>query len=312
MTILNLTFLQDAAAAQAIADSLVTRAESAKLSLEGKSPDEILRTVSDSIVHFGLKLLAALAIFIIGAWLIKVIRRSVHKRMENRKPRHDATLLSFTDSLVTIVLWVILIVISISTLGVNTTSIAALLAAGGMAIGMALSGTVQNFAGGIMLLVFKPFKSGDYIEAQGFSGIVKAMNIVSTTLLTLDNKTVIVPNGILSNGNITNYSAQAVRRVEWTVNVCYGSDSNQVIAALTDIMKADDRILDASTKGAADPFAGLSAMKDSSVEFLARAWVAKDNYWKVLFDLNNKFYTELPKRGFSFPFPQVDVHIKQQ
>lgn len=311
MTSLSFTFLQDAAAAQAAADSLLAKAESAKLSLEGKSPDEILQTITDSAVKFGLKLLAAIAIFAVGAWLIKVIRRSVHNRMDKRKPRHDATLISFTDSLISIILWILLIVISISTLGVNTTSIAALLAAGGMAIGMALSGTVQNFAGGIMLLVFKPFKSGDYIEAQGFSGIVKAMNIVSTTLLTLDNKTVIVPNGTLSNGNITNYSAQTVRRVEWTVNVCYGADSNKVIEELLTIMKADSRIIDSKTPGAADPFAGLSAMKDSSIEFTVRAWVAKENYWGVLFDVYNKFYTELPKKGISFPFPQLDVHLKQ-
>ncbi|MBO4764785.1 MAG: mechanosensitive ion channel [Bacteroidales bacterium] len=310
MTILNLTFLQDAALAEAVADSLTAKAEEARLALDGKTPEEILDTITDTAVHFGLKLLAAFAIFIIGAWIIKRVRKVVHKRMMKRK-HPDRTVLTFTESLVAIILWAILIVICIGALGINTTSIAALLAAGGMAIGMSLSGTVQNFAGGIILLVFKPFKSGDFIEAQGTTGIVTSMNIITTTILTRDNKTVIIPNGALSNGNITNFSAQTHRRVEWTVNVPYGSDVAKVKDELMKLMKADDRILPADVAGVEAPFAGLSAMKDSSIELIARAWVATDNYWPVFFDINEKIYTELPARGIAFPFPQMDVHIKQ-
>lgn len=310
MTPLNINFLQDAASAQAVADTLLAKADAAKAALEGKSPDEILHTITEAAVHFGLKLLAALAIFAVGAWLIKIIRKGVRRSMFKRRSQ-DTALITFTESLVSIVLWVLLIVISIGALGINTTSIAALLAAGGMAIGMALSGTVQNFAGGIMLLVFKPFKSGDFIEAQGYTGTITAMNIVSTTLLTPDNKTVIIPNGALSNGNITNYSAQGARRLEWEVSVSYGIDGDKVIAELLNILKSDSRILDASTPGAADPFAGLKAMADSSVVYVARAWVPKEVYWNVFFDINSKIYSGLPKKGISFPFPQMDVHIKQ-
>lgn len=310
MTPLNINFLQDAASAQAVADTLLAKADAAKAALEGKSPDEILHTITEAAVHFGLKLLAALAIFVVGAWLIKIIRKGVRRSMFKRRSQ-DTALITFTESLVSIVLWVLLIVISIGALGINTTSIAALLAAGGMAIGMALSGTVQNFAGGIMLLVFKPFKSGDFIEAQGYTGTITAMNIVSTTLLTPDNKTVIIPNGALSNGNITNYSAQGARRLEWEVSVSYGIDGDKVIAELLNILKSDSRILDASTPGAADPFAGLKAMADSSVVYVARAWVPKEVYWNVFFDINSKIYSVLPKKGISFPFPQMDVHIKQ-
>ena len=182
MTVFNFIFLQDAAA-QALADSLAANADAAREALLNKSPDEILHSVTDVLVRFGLKLLAALAIFIIGAWVIKQIRKGVHKRMMKRK-FPDRTVLTFTESLVAIILWALLIVSCIGALGINTTSIAALLAAGGMAIGMSLSGTVQNFAGGIILLVFKPFKAGDFIEAQGTTGTVTSMNIITTTILT--------------------------------------------------------------------------------------------------------------------------------
>ncbi|MBR5736115.1 MAG: mechanosensitive ion channel [Bacteroidales bacterium] len=310
MSIFNLIFLQDAAA-QAVADSLAATADAAVEAIETKTPDEILQTLLDAVVRFGLKLLAAIAIFAIGAWIIKQVRKGVHKRMTKRRG-DDTALITFTDSLVGIILWILLIAISIGALGINTTSIAALLAAGGMAVGMSLSGTLQNFAGGIMLLVFKPFKSGDFIEAQGNTGTVKSMNIVSTTLLTRDNKTVIIPNGILSNGNITNYSAQTARRLEWTFNVPYGADSEQVRDEVMKILKADGRILDASSPHAEDPFVGLSAMKDSSVEFIARAWALTDNYWPVYFDINKAIYDTLPEKGISFPFPQMDVHIKNQ
>ena len=310
MTVFNFIFLQDAAA-QALADSLAANADAAREALLNKSPDEILHSVPDVLVRFGLKLLAALAIFIIGAWVIKQIRKGVHKRMMKRK-FPDRTVLTFTESLVAIILWALLIVSCIGALGINTTSIAALLAAGGMAIGMSLSGTVQNFAGGIILLVFKPFKAGDFIEAQGTTGTVTSMNIITTTILTRDNKTVIIPNGALSNGNITNYSAQKARRLEWNFNVPYGSDSDLVREEIMKIIKADARIVDSNTPHAEDPFVGLSAMKDSSIEFIARAWVLTEDYWAVYFDINNAIYTELPKKGIHFPFPQMDVHIKQQ
>lgn len=311
MRLYNCIFLQSSEAARAAADDLLAKADAARSALDGKSPDEILHTLMEAAIRFGLKLLAALAIFIIGAWLIKTIRKRVHKSLLQRKGQ-DTTLVTFIDSFVGMLLWILLIAISIGTLGINTTSIAALLAAGGMAIGMALSGTLQNFAGGIMLLVFKPFKAGDFIEAQGHSGTVKSMNIVATTILTRDNRTVILPHGALSNGNITNYSAQLVRRVEWTVNVPYGSDSTQVMNELMSILKADGRIVDSKAEHADDPFVGLSAMKDSSLEFAVRAWVKTEDYWAVFFDINNKIYTELPKKGINFPFPQMDVHISQQ
>ena len=210
-------------------------------------------------------------------------------------------------SITSIALTVILIIITVGTLGIDTTSIAALLAGGGMAIGMALNGTVQNFAGGIMILIFKPFKSGDFIETQGFSGTVSEVTITSTKLSTVDNRVIIIPNGVLSNGIINNYSDKPIRRVELTVDVEYGSSSEKVISILNSIIKDDTRIL----KEPAEPFIRLSALKDSSIQFTIRLWVDADDYWGVHFDTIEKIYNELPKNGINFPFPQLDVNIKQ-
>ena len=272
-------------------------------------PQELMHTLLQDGLHFGLKVLAALAIYIIGGWIIKLIKRAMNRGFQRRKA--EPVIISFVGSLVSVTLWILLIVLTISTLGINTTSLAALLAAGGMAIGMALSGTVQNFAGGIMLLVFKPFKSGDMIEAQGHIGKVSEINIISTKIITPDNRTVILPNGALSNGNINNISTLPLRRVETAVTVSYGSDAEAVRAAILDILKDEPKILNAETPGAADPMVALRAMKDSSVEFIVRVWSRSEDYWDVLFTMNERIYSGLPGRGISFPFPQLDVHIKQ-
>jgi len=290
-------------------DSLATKGTQVVEVLRNTPPKELFGDLLNSAIQFGLKVLIALLIYFIGGWLIRKLKKVIAKAFTRRGA--DATLISFIQSLVTALLWVILIIMMISTLGINTTSLAALLAAGGMAIGMALSGTVQNFAGGLMLLAFKPFKAGDYIEALGFAGIVKEINIVSTKLTTLDNREVILPNGALSNGNINNYSAKDLRRVDLRVDISYGCDAEQVKAALMDIIKGQELILDATMQGAADPTVVLSALKDSSVEFYIRVWVRASDYWTVYFWLNETVYTELPKQGISFPFPQMDVHLKQ-
>ena len=184
--------------------------------------EELFKELLNDMIQFGLKVLAALVIYFVGAWLIKKIKRLLGNIFAKRHT--EKAIASFTMSLVSITLTILLIILTVGTLGVNTTSLAALLAAGGMAIGMALSGTVQNFAGGIMLLVFKPFKAGDFIEAQGFSGTVSEVNIVSTKLCTTDNRTIVLPNGSLSGGTINNISQNPFRRVEWKVTIEYGSD----------------------------------------------------------------------------------------
>ena len=259
-------------------------------------------------ISFGLKVLAAVVIYAVGVWLIRRVKALLRRIFERKHT--EKTLSTFITSLVSITLTVLLIIITIGTLGINTTSIAALLAAGGMAIGMALSGTVQNFAGGIMILLFKPFKAGDYITALGYSGIVSEVNIVSTRLRTFDNRTIILPNGALSNGNIDNYFEHSVNRLEWKVDLDYSTDNEAAKAAMYEILKNDKRILTSSTPGASNPFVALNSMKDSCVEYVMKAWVKVEDYWDVMYDINEAIFTELPKKGLQFPFPQMDVHIR--
>jgi small conductance mechanosensitive channel len=289
-------------------DSLQTRGAQIAEILRNTPPKELIQEMINSFIKFGLKLLVALVLYFVGAWLIRKSKNLVARAFTRRGA--DATLTSFIQSLVTAVLWIILIMFMIGTLGINTTSLAALLAAGGMAIGMAMSGTVQNFAGGLMLLAFKPFKAGDYIEAQGFAGVVKSINIVSTKIVTLDNREVILPNGALSNGTINNYSANPLRRVDLTVDVSYGSEAEAVKAELMRILKENEKVLTAETPGAQDPSVVLSNLKDSSVEFLIRVWVRAEDVREARYALTEAIYTRLPENGISFPFPQLDIHLK--
>lgn len=290
------------------ADTLAVKSKELIETLKTTPAEDLLRELGQQALHFGLKLLAALALFIIGAWLIKLLRRGVKKALLRKNSEH--TLVTFTDSLVAFGCWTLLIILSIGVLGINTTSLAALLAAGGMAIGMALSGTLQNFAGGIMLLIFKPFRAGDFIDALGFSGTVTSINIVNTMLVTTDNRVIIIPNGALSNANINNISANNIRRVDITVDVAYGSDLDAVKAALLEIASTVPGVLDVKTPLAADPFVGLSSLKDSSVQFVLRVWVKSSEYWASWFYLNETIYRDLPaKYGIQFPFPQMDVHL---
>ena len=297
-----------------------------------ENPEDFWQEVLDKLAHFGIQLLIAILIFVVGWWLIKLVQRAL-KRIFTRH-RVEPTLASFINSFVSITLTVVLIVISIGTLGVNTTSIAALLAAGGMAVGMALSGTLQNFAGGLMLLAFKPFKAGDFIEAQGHAGTVIEVNITATKILTKDNRVVILPNGILSNGTINNFSGRPLRRVEWEVSVSYGVDAAACKEAIMAIINSDQRVLQADTNmnklykelritqyqlstvnyrmdAIPAPFVALKSLNSSDITFVARAWVRGDDYWDVFFDLQERFYTELPPQGFTFAYPHIEL-VKEE
>lgn len=272
------------------------------------NPSEALHQLGVEAIHFGLKLLLAIVIYIVGAWIIRLVKRAMTRMFEKRKT--DKTVSSFVSSFTSVILTIALIVLTISTLGVNTTSLAALLAGGGVALGMALSGTLQNFSGGLLILAFKPFKVGDFIEAQGYAGTVTEMSIISTRLTLPDNRSVVIPHGTLANGNINNYSKNPVRRLEWKVSLEYGVDAEACKAKLLEIAVADPRVVDSSEKGAQDPFAAVSSLGDSSVEFVLRAWVKSADYWPVFFAVNDAIYKQLPEAGFHFPFPQMDIHIK--
>ena len=294
-------------------EQILSRADSARVAWQqftemlAADPGTTLQQLGQKAVQFGLRILAALLIYIVGAWIIRRVKKGLQRVFEKRNT--ERAMATFISSAVSILLTVLLIVVAVSTLGVNTTSIAALLAAGGMAIGMALSGTLQNFAGGLMIMAFKPFKAGDYIEAQGYAGTVTDVTIVGTHLLTFDNRKVILPNGALSNGNIVNYSSFPTRRIDITVNLAYGTDAAACIEKLTEIVREDPRFLDETTPGAKDPIIAVQKLDSSSVVFLIRAWVLTPDYWPAWFDLNERIYTELPLAGFHFPFPQLDVHL---
>ena len=269
---------------------------------------ELLKDMVDSGIRFGLKLLAAFLIYFIGAWIIRRIKSILRRTFERRKT--DAAIASFVQSITSIALTLMLIIITIGTVGIDTSSIAALLTGGGLAIGLALNGTMQNFAGGLMILIFKPFKAGDFIEAQGHSGTVIEVNITSTKLTTTDNRVIIIPNGILSNDVINNYSGRQMRRLDITVGVEYGSSSDETKQLLMDLIKSDERSMSVDQGAPADPFVALSALNDSAVEFTIRIWVKTENYWPLKFDMTERIYNELPKHGIMFPFPQLDVNIK--
>lgn len=270
-------------------------------------PEQLVSTLAEKGIQFGLKLLAAIAIYLIGAWLIRLVKKLLRGFFTRKNT--DAAIVSFTMSLATALLWVLVVIIAVGALGVETTSLAALLAAGGMAIGMALSGIVQNFAGGLMILIFKPFKAGDYIEAMGYAGTVSEVNITSTKIVTVDNKVIILPNGPLQSGTVNNYSKMDYRRVDFTVGVEYGSDADTVKSALLEIAASDERVVTAAQGAPADPFVGVLSLSPSSVDFTFRIWARTADYWGVFFDTNEKIYKTLPERGVSFPFPQVSVHM---
>ena len=262
---------------------------------------QLVSQLIDLSVQAGKSILVAILILVVGRFIVKLINKLVGQMLDRRKV--DPTIASFTKSFVNVLLMVLLIITVVSALGVNTTSFAALLASAGVAVGMALSGNLQNLAGGLLLLFFKPYKVGDYISAQGVEGVVKAIQIFHTVLTTVDNKEIFVPNGALSSGTVVNFSRNDLRRVDQVVTVEYGTDVNAVREAVMDIANADSRIL----KDPA-PFVELGALADSSVNFTVRLWVKTADYWGVWFDMNRKVYEEFNKRGIGFPFPQIQVH----
>ena len=259
--------------------------------------------VMDYLVPFGIKLVAAIVVLLLGRWVIKLIKKGLTRIMERRKA--DPSLSSFLMSLVSVLLTFLLIIAIVGILGVNTSSLVALLASAGLAIGMALSGTLQNFAGGVMIMLFKPFKVGDFISAQGYEGVVNEIQIFNTHVLTPDNKEVILPNGSLSTGAMTNFSKQGTRRVDWSFSIAYGDDYDKAKSLLLRLCDEDGRI-----QKTPQPFVELGKLNDSSVDITVRVWVDAADYWAVFFSMNEKVYKAFAAEGLSIPFPQMDVHMR--
>lgn len=260
-----------------------------------------LQQLIDWSVNAGGRILGAVIIFIVGRFLISFLNKFIARLLARR--HIDASIQSFVKSLVNILLTILLIIAVISKLGVETTSFAALLASAGVAIGMALSGNLQNFAGGLIVLLLRPYKVGDLIESQGITGTVREIQIFHTILVTADNKVIYIPNGSLSSGTVTNYSREETRRVEWIVGVEYGEDYEKVERTVRRILAADSRVL--STP---EPFIALHALDASSVNVVIRVWVKSSDYWGLYFDMNKTIYNVFNQEGIGFPFPQLTVH----
>ncbi|GAB5410125.1 MAG: mechanosensitive ion channel [Balneolaceae bacterium] len=256
----------------------------------------------DFAITYGLKLVQAVVVLIIGLWIVKIISGIFRKALT--KSNVDDSLQGFLVSLVSMLLKVMVYITALGMLGVQMTSFIAILGAAGLAVGMALSGTLQNFAGGVMILLFKPFQVGDFINAQGHSGVVNSIQIFVTILTTPDNKTIIIPNGPLSTGSLTNYSTQATRRVDWTFGIGYGDDVDKAYEVLKKLLSGDDKILSDP-----EPFLAVSELADSSVNIAVRVWVNAPDYWDVYFRMNEEVYKTFDKEGLSIPFPQRDIHL---
>ncbi len=260
--------------------------------------------IYDFVLFYGPKLIGAIITLIIGLWIIKVIQKTVRKTFEKREV--DISLRGFLNSMIGVLLKVMLVISVVGMLGVEMTSFIAILGAAGLAVGMALSGTLQNFAGGVMILIFKPFKVGDFIDAQGHTGTVNEIQIFNTILKTPDNKTIIIPNGGLSTSSMTNFSTELQRRVDFVFGIAYGDDYDKAKQVLLKLINEDERILKAP-----EPFIALTELADSSVNIVVRVWAEASNYWGIYFDLQEKVYKTFDKEGLNIPFPQMDLHIQK-
>lgn len=258
--------------------------------------------ISDLIYSYAPKVIGALAVLIIGLWVISLITKAFRRMMKKRDM--DPSLHGFLASMVSIILKVLLFISVMSMVGIEATSFIAIIGAAGLAVGLALQGTLQNFAGGVIILLFKPYKVGDFIDGAGHMGSVAEIKIFTTILHTPDNKVVIIPNAQLSNSSLTNFSTMEDRRVDFTFGIGYGDDYDKAKSVLLDLINADDRIM----KDPA-PFIVLSELADSSVNIVVRVWAKGSDYWGIYFDMNEKVYKTFTKEGINIPFPQMDVHV---
>ena len=265
---------------------------------------DILSMLADWGIEIAAKVAIALAIYFVGRWLIGRLVKIVNKVCEKRGV--EISLQQFFKNMIKVVLYICLALTVIGILGIDTTSLIAMFASASLAIGMALSGTMQNFAGGVMILLLRPYRIGDYVEAQGQAGTIKEISLFNTVITTVDNKIIYVPNSSISTGIINNYSQAATRRVDWNVTISYGDDVEVARRVLIEMMNSDKRVMQDPA-----PVVYLTSLGDSAVNISARAWVDNADYWGVYFDLNERIYNELPKHGLHFPFPQLSVHVEK-
>lgn len=295
-----LVFL-DAVASEVAVDAVATTGIVEKLS--GMTPDEIMHAITALTISLAGKFVKVLLIWFVGRWIIRKVVRLIKKIMLKRKVNPSVS--SFVSSMIDVVAMAVIIIMIISVLGIDTSSFIALFASAGVAVGMALSGTLQNFAGGVMILLFRPFKVGDYIEAQGIGGSVKEIQIFNTVINTPDNKIILLPNGPLSTGIINNYSREPLRRLDLTFSVAYGDDYEMAKAVMLRLIKEDGRALNEP----AAPFVALGSLSASSIDLTVRIWCKQEDYWGMKFDLTQKVYETFPKEGLKFPYQTFTVQL---
>ncbi len=257
------------------------------------------------IALYGLKIIAAILIFVIGRWVTKLVTSGVRRAMESREV--DPTLVGFTSALVQYALLAFVIIAALGELGIQTASFIAILGAAGLAVGLALQGSLSNFAAGVLIILFRPFKSGDFIDAGGAMGIVEQIHVFHTKMRSADNKAIIVPNSSIMGGNITNFSAKETRRVDLVIGVSYDAYIPDAKKLLREVVESDERVLE-------DPavFVAVTELADSSVNFTIRAWVNSADWWPTLCDLTENIKLKLDEAGIGIPYPQMDVHIAKE
>ncbi|MEP7706416.1 mechanosensitive ion channel domain-containing protein [Paraglaciecola sp. 25GB23A] len=265
-------------------------------------PQEVSGLVDTYVIPWSINIVMALIIYVIGRIIVKILVNLFGKVMARSK--YDDMLVDFVKAILNAILMLFVIVASLDRLGVDTTSLVAILGAAGLAIGLSLQGSLQNFAAGVMLLVFRPFKAGDFVEAGGTAGVVKSISIFTTIMTTPDNKEIIVPNGSIYGGNITNFSAKPTRRVDMVIGISYDSDLRKAKAILNEMVAADERILKDP-----EPKVAVSELADSSVNFIVRPWVASADFWAVKWDFTEAVKLRFDQEGIIIPYPQMDVHL---
>ena len=266
---------------------------------------EQLNVLVEGASKFGLQIVAAIAVFVIGRWLARRISNLIERGLTRAET--DPALVSFFRNIVYFGLLVLVIIAAVGQLGVQTTSFIAILGAAGLAVGLALQGSLANFAAGVLMIIFRPFKSGDFVEAAGTAGVVEEIQLFTTTMRTPDNKTIIIPNAQVTSGTITNYSARDTRRLDLVFGVSYTDDLDKVKRVIGEVLADEPRLLKDP-----EPLVGLLELGDSSVNFAVRPWVNSSEYWPVFFDLQEAMKKRFDKEGISIPFPQRDVHLYQQ
>lgn len=293
-------FLQtDLIAADSVATAKVTQTVE---QIKSMPFEDALEFVTKGLLDFGWDILIAVAIYIVGRWIVRYLDRLLERIFTRRDM--EVSLAKFIRSFVRTALYVIIIITIVRKLGIDTSSFVALLASTGVAIGMALSGTLQNFAGGIMILLLRPFRIGDYVQTQGVEGSIKEIKLFNTVINTVDNKLITLPNGPIVNNIINNFSAENRRRVDLSVSISYGDDYDVARQALLDMIAADERI----EKDTA-PFVAIGSLGENAVKITIRVWAKSSDYWGIYHDLNEKIYKELPAKGIHFPFQQIQVHV---